>query len=222
MKTFKIAFASFTLALVAFASLLVTSCQKETLYPPIDESVLFTKDITVTDRSGKNSAVIRLSSANESALTAVDYSKVIEIEPIFEAPTAENAEVQALQEDVADDNSGGINLEIVSQQLEKGAIGLKMKFNEDSENTVQDRVVLPAPVTLIVPQNNFLIVGVVGCHKVKYSKKVTSSSDWTEIGTTPRICPGEFSIIGPISSYRLRAAITKVSSSTVTADVYWW
>lgn len=223
MKNFKIAFVCIVLVMTAFASLLIFSCQKENLESPIVEPALFTKEITITDRSGKNSAVIQLSSTDESALTVMDYSKVIKIEPIFEVPEVDKVEGQATYEDVPKDNSGGINLEIVSRQLEEGAIGLKLNLNEEVEYSIQDRSVMPVPTTLITPYNNFLIVAIEGCHQVEYSRRPTSSGDWIEIGNTPKRCPQELSIIGPILSYRLRAKITKSEGySTVTADVYMW
>lgn len=145
MKTFKIRFSALTLV-VLFFGLLFSACEKEEIVvnEPRDQieeqtQLPFKKEVTLTDVSGKSNVVVLFSSDNESFINDTDFSKLYSIEPIFEEPelnAKETVEAQVEEEQAADETLSTnvkLNIKVVSEQLEQGAIGLKLKYEPNEQ-----------------------------------------------------------------------------------------
>ncbi len=152
MKTFKFRFATFTFAVITFATLFFASCQKEqfqpeAINPPTEqEQALVSKEVAFTDASGKNTAVIRFSTNDPALFDELDVSTLFSIEPVFEIFEEEShAEAGSEAEGDIPAVKTTLDFEIISQQLEPGAIALTLVY-EPKSNAVVDRV----PMTLLL------------------------------------------------------------------------
>lgn len=200
---FLAAFATFMLALV--------SCQKET---QTEAPALATKRITLTDKSGENSATILLTAADESLLNETDWSKVIEIEPVFDRPNSENALQQPGEVAAGDETEAAVHVEVESQNLQAGAVGVAVKVQfADGEGATERASVT---VTFQTAYDGIAVYANYLCHKVKYSKKTTSSSTWSTMGTFNNVCPPYYTVGYSANSYRMRAQVTSSTSASYT------
>lgn len=217
MKISKITFATLTLLTTITASFFTSSCQKESLTSAADEPALFTKDVVVADKSGRNTAVIRLSSTNESLLGNLDFFKAIEIEPVFEAPSEIAGDQTPAQEDAAF-SGDGVQIEIISQQLEQGAIGLNLRINQAATDAPQERAVLT--FTFITSYDHIKVKANVGCHNLSYYRQPTSNASFIWMATFYNVCPPWFTQASSVPSYRMKAVIAYNPGTTFTITAW--
>lgn len=123
--------------LMAVGMVTLNSCEKETTTPPttskseVDQNFgKFTKEVTVYDETGKNSAVLKLGSNDQSILdlwTAENFTLI----PITDAP-ADNEEIPEDNSDVSTDDEDGnisasVSVMILSRDLKDDVKAISLK-----------------------------------------------------------------------------------------------
>ena len=172
MKTFKFSFVTFTCAVAVFAILFFASCQKEQLQPEIaapvteQELPMYSKDVAFTDASGKNTAVVRISTDNASFLEEEDLSKLLRIEPVFELDSEESHSGQEPNGESEMTATISVNFEIISQQLEPGAVALRLVFDQNSNGAVQERVPFYLLMTITTTKDHVHVSITTDCAQV--------------------------------------------------------
>lgn len=127
MRTLKL----FTILLVGLSFLFLPSCQQENVVEPQQEEASsiqelpYQQEITVTDSLEKNKIVLRFSSRNpltEELLATYSFG----IQPLFEMPSDTSKEAPEAGKTITarPDLESSIRIEIISKELEEGAIGL--------------------------------------------------------------------------------------------------
>lgn len=143
MKTSNVRFSAITLVAVLFA-ILFSACEKEEitsseqLSNSTEEVLPFQKEVNLTDATGKNSLVVRFSSLTKEQLRDKEISSRYRIEPIFEAPEIEVANIAeaTAKENAPSEKRLNLRIEIISRELEEGAIGLKLVHQPSEAGTV--------------------------------------------------------------------------------------
>jgi hypothetical protein len=226
MKTFfKIRLAAFSATLTVLFSLMVFSCQKEempapeTFTPPATEPVLFTKEVTITDKSGRNSAIVKFSATDEDLLEEQNASEMFKIEPLFDKPTPDGLATgsQTAPDLVERHEEETISAEVTVLHLEEGAIGWKVTFDASQPaSAVSDRSHCAGFNVLYQPTffDNIIVYTGPGNnpHNDFYWKKMTSTGSWIFLGSNYNVWT--FSTRSAPGSYQMKLQVYQFCHGT--------
>ena len=207
-----------TILIVAvFSSLfLMSSCEKEkfsttgTPASPVEEvnPLPFQKEVAFTDSTGKNSVIVRFSATKESLLQEIP--NWFSIEPIFEIPKIDEPSVansQSVEEEPAQRRRPGevdFNIEVLSQQLEEGALGVKLSYMpvhwEYARTPRYDHVGSFETTynTLLIRKRNSI------CSDAEFFNKRYSSSNWESLGYRYSCSPFDWFVGSSSVSFRMK------------------
>lgn len=213
MKAFKIRFATSALAVAALTALFFSSCQKEEILPPPSE--VFSKEVALTDREGKNEVLVRISSAEAALLDARDWSEALSIEPVFETPAGEFSEPS--EQERLESGLPEINFEIISEKLEAGAKGVNLHFV--SEEGVGSRWAYET--NFITTKDNIRVRVNYNCHDVHYYRKIYSYSPWQLRASFYNRCtPNSYTQYSGPGTYQVRAQVLYNSNTSFTVTTW--
>lgn len=199
--------------LVVCASTLFFACQKDAVESPAPEALAY-KDLNITDASGQNSALIRVSAASAALLEEQDWSKSVRLEAITETPAEAFTETGERTEAPA--SAAEVNFEILSQQLQPGVKGLALHFTPQTGNERWQWV-----YTVTTGYDNIRVRVNYGCHDVYYYRRPNSSSGFIFIAAYFNRCtPNSWTRAWSIPSHQMRAKVYYNSGTSFTVTTW--
>ncbi len=190
------------LVLTFFAAAMFTSCKKDEITNV--EPKPFSKDIQVSDATGKNTVLVRVTAAQADYLETADWSKALEVKPMFETPTEEFTEKSGEEPNL--ENLREINFEILEENLEPGVKGVQLGVSPEKAGVVADR--WNWVYTFTTSYNVIRVTANWGCHDDHYYRKLYSNSAYSWVFSAYNRCAYLSWTQGwSIPSYRMRVKV---------------
>ncbi len=222
MHLFKNRIGLFLVLTAVLFTFLLASCQKEEMNlkkestQQLDiEPGKFQKEFTLTDSTGKNSVTLRMSSESPFE-DNFDAAQEISVKPIFEAPE-ENSKAEAVPFEKDFANQPIVTVEVVSQKLEEGAIGLKLDFKADNSGEAEARAIYT--YAFYTYYDHIGVTAWTGCLTAHYLHRPYSYSPWIWFNSF-FLCGVNWSFGYSIYSYQMGTVVYYYSGTWFT--VYVW
>lgn len=200
--------------LVVCASVLFFACQKDAVVDlPAPEARSY-KDLTITDASGQNSALLRVHAANAALLEEQDWSKLVQVEALTETPDASFNEPSVQTE--APSSSAEVEFEIISQQMQPGVKALALHF------TPQTGYERWQWVYTVTTSYDYIKVRVnYGCHTVYYYRRPSYYSGFIFMGAFLNRCSsGSWTQASCVPSYQMQAKVYYNNGASFTVTTW--